>query len=67
MLTKTLRVEDNFIAMPELQKYKGKLVEIIVREKKESRQKKLNKFFALCGKISLDSTEIDKLREESYI
>jgi hypothetical protein len=67
MLTKTLRVEDNFIVMPELEKYKGKIVEIIVREKKETRKKKLNKFFSLCGKISLDSTEIDKLREESYI
>ncbi len=67
MLTKTLRVEDNFIAMPELQRYKGKLVEIIVREKKESRGKKLDKFFSLCGKVSLDSSEIDKLREESYI
>lgn len=67
MLTKTLKVEDNFIVMPELEKYKGKIVEIIVREKKETRKKKLNKFFSLCGKISLDSTEIDKLREESYI
>jgi len=67
MLTKTLRVEDNFIAMPELEKYKGKLVEIIVREKKESKKKKLNKFFSLCGKVSLDSSEIDKLREASCI
>jgi len=50
-----------------LEKYKGKLVEIIVREKKESKKKKLNKFFSLCGKVSLDSSEIDKLREASYI
>ena len=67
MLTKTLRVEDNFITMPELEKYKGKLVEIVVREKKESKKKKLNKFFSLCGKVYLDSSEIDKLRDASYI
>ena len=66
VLTKTLRVEGNFIRLPELEKYKGKLVEIIVREKKETR-KKLNKFFSLCGKVSLDSSEVDKLREASYI
>ena len=67
MLTKTLTVKDNFIVIPELEKYKGKLVEIIVREKKESKKKQLNKFFALCGKVALDSSEIDKLREASYI
>jgi hypothetical protein len=67
MLTKTLRVEDNFIALPELEKYKGKLVEIIIKEKKESKNKKLNKFFSLCGNVSLDSSEIDRLREASYI
>ena len=67
MLTKTLRVNDNFIALPELEKYKGKLVEIIIREKKENKKKKLKKFFSLCRKVSLDSSEIDKLREASYI
>jgi hypothetical protein len=67
MLTKTLRVENNIIALPGLEKYKGKLVEIIVREKKESKKKKLNKFFSLCGKVFLDNSEIDKLRESSYI
>lgn len=67
MLTKTLRVKDNFIAMPELEKYKGKLVEIIVREKKVRKKRKLNKFFSLCGRISLDSSEVEKLRKASYI
>ena len=67
MLTKTLRIEDNFIALPELEKYKGKLVEIIVREKRESKKQPLCKFFSLCGKVSLDSSEVDKLRKASYI
>ncbi len=35
MLTKTLRIEDSIISMPELSKYKGKIVEIVVREKKK--------------------------------
>jgi hypothetical protein len=67
MLMKTLRIEDSIISMPELGKYKGKLVEIVVREKMKSKKQKLNKFFSLCGKVSLDSTEVEKLREESYI
>ncbi|MDQ1352995.1 MAG: hypothetical protein QG657_3301 [Acidobacteriota bacterium] len=67
MLMKTLRIEDSIISMPELGKYKGKIVEIVVREKRKSKKKKLNKFFSLCGKVSLDSTEVEKLREESYI
>jgi len=67
MLTKTLRIEDSILSMPELGKFKGKIVEIVVKEKKETKKKKLNKFFSLCGKVSLDSTEVEKLRDESYI
>lgn len=67
MLTKTMKIEDNIILIPELEKYKGKVVEITVREKGENKKMKLNKFFSLCGKVSLDSSEIDKLREESHI
>ncbi|MCX6582620.1 MAG: hypothetical protein NT166_20800 [Candidatus Aminicenantes bacterium] len=67
MLMKTLRIEDSIISMPELGKYKGKLVEIVVREKKKIKKKKLNKFFSLCGKVSFDGSEVERLREESYI
>jgi len=67
MLTKTLKVENTVITFPELEKYNGKIVEIIVREKKETKPKKMKKFYSLCGKISLDNTEIEKLREKSYI
>jgi hypothetical protein len=67
MLTKTLRIEDSIISMPELVKFKGKIVEIVVKEKKETKKKKLNKFFSLCGKVSLDKTEVETLRENSYI
>lgn len=67
MLTKTLRIEDCIISLPELSKYKGKIVEIVIREIKKSKKKKLTKFFSLCGKVELDKTEVEKLREESYI
>lgn len=67
MLTKTLRIEDSIISMPELVKFRGKIVEIVVKEKKETKKKKLNKFFSLCGKVSLDSAEVETLREKSYI
>lgn len=67
MLTKTMKIEDNIIFIPELEKYKGKVVEITVREKEENKKKKLSKFFSLCGKVSIDGSEIEKLREESYI
>ena len=67
MVTKTLRLEDNVISFPELEKFKGKIVEIIVREKGSSKKGKMDKFFSLCGKIKLDSGKVDKLREASLI
>ena len=67
MLTKTMKIEDNVISIPELERYKGKTVEITVREKQKIKKKKLEKFFSLCGQVSIDSSEIDKLREESLI
>jgi hypothetical protein len=67
MLTKTMKIEDNMILIPELEKYKGKVVEITVREKGENKKMKLNKFFSLCGKVSIDGSEINRLREESHI
>lgn len=67
MLTKTMKIENSVISIPELERYKGKIVEITVKETGENKGKKLEKFFSLCGEISIDSTEIDKLREESRI
>ncbi len=65
MLTKVLRIEDNTIVIPGLEKYRGKMVEITVREKKENKKQDLTAFFALCGKISIDSAEVEKLREDN--
>jgi len=67
MLTKTMKIENSVISIPELEIYKGKTVEITVKEKEENKEKKLEKFFSLCGEISIDSTEIERLRKESCI
>ncbi len=39
MITKTMKIEDTLIFIPELEKYQGKIVEIKVKEKK--RRKKI--------------------------
>jgi len=68
MLTKTLKVTDRFIEIPGLERYRGKLVEITVKEKKKVHQKKkYKKFFSLCGKINLDEDKINSLRKQSMI
>lgn len=67
MLTKTIRIKDNTIYIPELENYRGKMVEITVKEKVEKKERNLKKFLSLCGEISIKGAEIDRLREKSYI
>ncbi|UCH98469.1 MAG: hypothetical protein JSV88_16930 [Candidatus Aminicenantes bacterium] len=68
MLTRTLRVIDRFIEILGLEIYKGKLVEITVKEKKKKhRKKKYKKFFSLCAKINLDEDKINNLRKQSLM
>ncbi len=68
MLSRTLKVKDKCIEIPGLEQFKGKFVEITVREKKDiDKKKKLKKFFALCGKLELDQDEVDNLRNQSMI
>ncbi len=68
MLTQTLRVTDRFIEIPGLEQYKGKLVEVTVKElKKLTPNKKYKTFFSLCGKINIDQEKINSLREQSMI
>jgi hypothetical protein len=66
-LTKTLKIENSTIEIPELEEYKGKVVELTIKEKKQEEKQDLSKFFALCGKIDIDYEDIEKLREASYI
>jgi hypothetical protein len=69
MLTRTLKVTDRFIEIPGLEKYRGKMVEVTVKEKYrvKDKKRKLKKFFALCGKVDLDQGELTNLREQSLI
>jgi hypothetical protein len=62
-----MKITDNTIIIPGLEKYEGKTVEIIVKEKREQKKKELKKFFSLRGKVSIDSRDIEKLREQSHI
>jgi len=68
MLTQTLKVTDRFIEIPGLERYKGKLVEITVKELKQlNHTQKYKKFFSLCGKVNLDEEKINDLRKQSMI
>ncbi len=68
MITAVLKIKDNTVAIPGLEKYKGKLVEVIVREKRETgARKRMDTFFSLCGKVAIDDDAIERLREESLI
>jgi hypothetical protein len=68
MLTRTLKVTDRFIEIPGLERYKGKLVEITVKEKKKiNHTRKYKNFFSLCGRINLDEEKINNLRKQSMI
>ena len=68
MLTQTLKVTDRFIEISGLERYKGKLVEITVKElKKLNHTKKYKKFFSLCGKVNINEEKIDNLRKKSMI
>jgi hypothetical protein len=65
MLTQILKVTDRFIEIPGLEQYKGKLVEITVKELKQlNHTRKYKKFFSLCGKVNLDEENINDLRKQ---
>ncbi len=68
MLTQTVKVTDRLIEIPGIERYKGKLVEITIKElKKLNHTPKYKKFFSLCGKVNLDEEKIDDLRKQSMI
>ncbi len=69
MYTKTVKIEDSVLCIPGLEKFKGKIVEIIIKEtgSQKKRKKELKKFLSLRGKVSLDSGEVEKLRDASHI
>jgi hypothetical protein len=68
MLIQTLKVTDRFIEIPGIERYKGKLVEITVKELKQLKHThKYKKFYSFCGKVNLDEERIDDLRKQSMV
>lgn len=70
-IRKYIRVESDTIRIDELHRLKGKNVEVTVRElpeeSLEEKKKRLSRFFELAGKIDIDESAIERLREVSKI
>jgi len=66
MTTLVVKFDDDFMKLPELKKYLGKEVVILIKEKRKSSDDLL-KFFDMAGKVDIDYEAIAKLNEESYI
>jgi len=61
-----LKVDSEDVHIPELKKFMGKTVEIIITEAKPN-DKKMENFFAAVGKIKIDAEAIRKCREASKL
>ncbi|MDT3740525.1 MAG: hypothetical protein RO257_13610 [Candidatus Kapabacteria bacterium] len=56
MTTLVAKFDENFMNLPELNKFLGKEVVILINEKKQS-NKDLRKFFDIAGKIDIDDDD----------
>ena len=56
MTTLVAKLDDKFIKLPELNKFLGKEVVILINEKKQS-SKDLRKFFDMAGKNDIDDDD----------
>jgi len=56
MTTLVAKFYENFMNLPELNKFLGKEVVILINEKKQS-NKDLRKFFDIAGKIDIDDDD----------
>lgn len=56
MTTLVVKFDEGFMKLPELKKYLGKEVVILINEKKQS-SKDLRKFFDMAGKVDIDDDE----------
>ncbi|MEA1884752.1 MAG: hypothetical protein U9N62_09580 [Thermotogota bacterium] len=63
-IRKRIMIDSDTIRIPELQKFIGKTMEIILLEDSEEKNKA---FLDLAGKISLDDEAVNDLRENSKI
>ena len=63
-IRKRIMIDSDTIRIPELQKFIGKTMEIILLEDSEEKNKA---FLELAGKIALDDEAINDIRENSKI
>ena len=66
-----MKVDSENIHVPELRKFIGKKVEIIIIEEptafNEKRDRKMERFFSAAGKVEIDEEAVRQLREESKL
>jgi len=63
-IRKRIIIDSDTIRIPELQKFIGKTMEVILLEDSEEKNKA---FLELAGKIALDDEAVNDLRENSKI
>ena len=66
-IRKKIIVNSETITIPELSKFMGKAIEIILIEDEENKEKKNSKFLSMIGEIDLDPQVVDDLRERSKL
>ena len=62
-----LKVDSDTLHIPELRRFIGKRVELILIEEPSEEIKKMEKFFSTVGKVSIDEKAVHRLREESKL
>jgi len=61
-----LKVDSDTLHIPELRRFIGKRVELILIEE-PSEEIKMEKFFSAVGKVNIDEKAVHRLREESKL
>jgi len=61
-----LKVDSDTLHIPELRRFIGKRVELILIEE-PSEEIKMEKFFSAVGKVNIDEEAVHRLREESKL
>ena len=66
-----MKVDSENIHVPELSKFIGKKVEMVIIEKptvfNEKKDRKMERFFSAAGKVEIDEEAVRQLREESKL
>ena len=66
-----IKVDSENIHIPELRRFIGKRVEMIIIDEpnifSEKKNRKMERFFSAAGKIEIDEEAVHQLREESKL